>query len=372
MKNHLYFDYSAGVPLAKNVLKAMNSASVFFGNPSSVHKEGMASHEALFGARKKIAGLFRAKHSEIIFVSGATEANNLVILGIMKKKKNGHIVTSLSEHPSVLGPCRELQKAGSKVTYLEPDSKGFISSDAVLHACRGSTAIVSLSLVNSETGAVQPLRKIISVVKKKKENVLFHSDVSQCVGLLDINPSNFGLDFMTVSVGKIGGPKKLAVLFRKEGRSLDPVFFGGGQEQSLSPGTENIAGVFGALEALREAEKNRKKNWVYLNGLRDFFIRCLKEKMPVIKVLGGETNILPSVVILKTEDISAEALALALDDAGLAVSNGSACSAESKYSRRVETVRFSFASKTTREEIKKAVDIFCLTFIRLRKIYNRK
>ncbi len=348
----------------------MRDALSVFGNPSSIHKEGLLAKKALEEARREISILLGVKRTEIIFTGGATEANNMVILGASKNHKDGHIITSLSEHPSVLGPCRELEKGGCKVTYLEPDKRGVISEEKVLCAIVANTFLVSLSLVNGETGTIEPLRKIINSVKKKRDRILFHSDVSQCAGLLDLSPDNLGLDFMTISVGKISGPKKFAFLFKKEGRKLEAIFFGGGQEQGISPGTENIPLIMGGAKALIEADKNRKKEYVKMLNLQKHFVAYLKKKMPDIPVLGEGSNVLPSVVIVGTGNLSAEALVLALDDAGLSVSSGSACVANSKYSRKTETIRFSFGRETTKNQIEKAIDIFHLTFIRFKKIYN--
>lgn len=373
MAKRIYLDYAAATPVSSEVLAAMTPFfKSHFGNPSSVHDEGEKARTVLSAARKDVAKILRVKPSEIIFTGGATEANNIVILGAMRKKRGGHLITSLAEHPSILGPCHALEKEGYEVTYLNPAADGIISREAVLLALKKNTVLVSLSLVSGETGAIQNLKKISQAVKAIKKDILFHADVSQGAEFLDISPNLLGLDCLTINPAKIYGPKGVAILWTCKADLLQPIIFGGGQEMGIRPGTENLPAIVGAARALALSASGRKKEKARLWKLKDFFERSLKSKLPEIKILGEETETIPSLVVLVAPGVQAEVLAIYLNEKGLAVSNGSACAMNSKILRKTETIRFSFGRGTNLNEIKRAVSVFTASIREIKKMYNGK
>ncbi|MBI3458668.1 cysteine desulfurase [Candidatus Azambacteria bacterium] len=303
-----YFDYAAATPLDKEVKKAMDSyQSLFWANPFSSHLLGRKAKEAIESAREKIAKILTAKTNEIIFTNSGTEANNLAILGIARKlktkseklKTNGHIIVSKIEHKSILESCRQLEKEGFEVTYLSVDSEGLVNPQEVKKALRPETILVSVMYVNNEIGTIQPIKEIAKIIRDHNKSLpttnyqlqtSFHSDACQASGFLDLNVQKLGVDLMTFNGSKIYGPKGVGVLFKKRGINLEPLIYGGDQENDLRGGLKNGLAVTGLAKALALAQVTREKESKRLVILRDYLIKRILTEIPETTLNGPSIN----------------------------------------------------------------------------------
>lgn len=371
MKNtkRIYLDHAATTPLDKRVLDVMRKIETeTYGNPSSIHWEGISAKNKLEEARKNIAGILHAHSDEIIFTGGGTEANNVAIFGAIGDVSKAHVIVSNIEHPSVFECVQELEKRGAEVTYLPVSSDGILSPKIVRDALRQNTVLVSIMYANNETGAVQPIAEIAKVIRRHNKtggNTFFHTDACQAVNYLDTNVLKIGADLVTFNASKIYGPKGVGALFVRRGVTLAPVIFGGGQERGIRSGTENVSAIAGFAEAMRIAEKMKEKESARLVKLRDFFIREILTKIPDTILNGTASERLPNNVNISFLGEDAEAIVIALDARGIAVSTGSACaniSQDGKVSpavlaldgdriRAAGSVRFTLGRGTTKEDI---------------------
>ncbi|MCD4694095.1 cysteine desulfurase [bacterium] len=392
----IYFDHSATTPVDKRVLDAMNPFfSEVFGNPSSIHGFGQKALRGVDKARKQVSNFLNCQDDELIFTSGATESNNLVLRGVIKyleksqgkkvgsgdcmdiskedaeaikrdnswknwfKKGDGennfHIITSSIEHKSILEPCAELEKRGVDVTYLPVDSRGLINVDDVKGAIRDNTILVSVMYVNSEVGSVQPIREIGKVIKKINENrykewqkrgarkkepkpqpVYFHTDATQAVNFSDCNIERLHLDFLSLSSHKIYGPKGVGALFVKNGSKIKGVQIGGGQERKIRSGTLNVPGIVGLGKAISLiTPERRNENNKYLANLRDRLVDGLTEKISNIKLTSDREISTPSHAHFILRGAEGESILMSLDFEGIAISTGSACAAKDLHSSHV-------------------------------------
>lgn len=382
MKKHvrIYLDNAATTKPDQRVLLVMEEAArETYGNPSSLHKEGVLAKKMLAEARKDVADVLHAEPSEIIFTGGGTEGNNLALFGAVTDPKSSHIIVSAIEHPSVLECARELEKRGAEVTYLLPDQEGIISAKSVQGALRENTVLVSVMYANNEIGTVQPIAEIAKVIREwrkaksqklKAESFLsFHTDACQAANYLSMNVLKLGVDLLTMNASKIYGPKGVGALYVKRGTKLAPAVFGGGQEGGIRSGTENLPGVIGFSEALRITEKMKEKESVRLSRLRDFFVRGIFAKFPNAVLNGSATERLPNNVNISFPGVDGEQLVIWLDARGIAASTGSACaniSDTGKVShvliaigvdtpRAAGTVRFTLGRETRKEDILQTV-----------------
>ena len=242
---HIYLDYNASTPVDSNVLAEMLPyLKEKYGNPSSTHTFGAACRAGIEQARERVAALLGCGAEEIIFTSGATESNNMVIKGIAKAVGKGkHFITSRIEHPAVLEPCRHLERFGYRVSYLPVDRFGMVSPVDLEKAITPDTALVSIMHSNNEVGAIQPIRELSRIASSR--NVLFHTDAAQSVGKVRVQVEELGVDFLTVAGHKFYAPKGIGALYIKNGRKLPPLLHGAGHERGLRPGTENAAFIVG-------------------------------------------------------------------------------------------------------------------------------
>jgi len=368
----IYLDHSAATPVDRRVLLAMQKTTKeVFGNPSSIHKEGVLAKREVESARKEIAEIIGAQRDELIFPSGGTEANNLAIFGVIPHWDIGcpNVVVSSIEHPSVLECVRELEKHGVEVTFLPVGSDGIVSVKDVAEAIKENTVLVSIMYANNEIGTIQPIAEIAKVIRRSKSKSLFHTDACQATNYLDMNVLRLGVDLMTFNASKIYGPKGVGALYVKRGIKLSPIIFGGGQEKGMRSGTENTAGIRGFAEAMKIAEKMKEKESARLMKLRDFFIKEVLKKIPNAVLNGDPTQRLPNNINFSFLDLDGEEIVIGLDARGIAVSTGSACaniSVDGKVSHVLLAignnqnfarggVRFTLGRETTKEDIERII-----------------
>ncbi|MEK7626972.1 MAG: cysteine desulfurase family protein [Patescibacteria group bacterium] len=368
----IYLYNSATTYIDSRVLKTMMPyLKEKYGNPSSFHNKGKEARDAVEMARKQVAGVLNCAVNEIIFTGGGTEANNLAIQGIIKQvqssksKVKSHIITTKIEHPSVLEVCKYLEKEKlAEITYLNVDKYGIIDLKELVKSLRSETVLVSIIYANNEIGVIQDIKKISRVVKKYNNNILLHIDACQASGYLMMDVKKLGVDMMTINSSKVYGPKGIGALFIKRGVKIKPIMFGGHQEDSLRPGTENVAGIVGfgsAIELLCEADY--KNEILKVGELRDYFIGELFKRIPKIRLNGHMVKRLSSNVNVSILDIEGEALILRLNEKGVYCSTGSACASGSlepsyvimalgvPYEVAHGSLRFTFGKKTTKKEI---------------------
>ena len=324
MKN-IYLDNNATTPLHPEVLEAMlPGLRENYGNPSSIHSFGRSARVQLDEAREKVAHLINAQSSEIIFTSGGTEANNLALLGVAFKDKKKKIITSKTEHPSVINPCRQLEEQGVEVQYLDVDGLGRIDMDDLGRQITDSTALISLQHANSETGVLQDIKCASEIARNK--GVLFHTDAVQSVAKMPFDLKDYPVDLLSISAHKFYGPKGVGALYLRKGTpALFSPVCGGNQEKKRRGGTENVAGIMGFGKACELATEKMDKV-SKLADLRDYFQNRVCELIPRTELLGDKENRLPNTLNLSFDGVDGDTLLIALDMEGVAVSTGSACS----------------------------------------------
>lgn len=346
-----------------------------YGNPSSLHMKGIEAERFVETAKKKIAKTLRVSEKEIIFTSGGTESNNLAIIGaaMANRRAGNHIITTSIEHASVENPMEFLKEQGFDITYLSVDENGIISLEELEEAVREQTILVSMMQVNNEIGAIEPVAEAAELIKKKNPATLIHVDAIQSYGKMYIYPKKLGIDMLSVSGHKIHGPKGSGFLWVKEKTKLKPLILGGGQQKGMRSGTENVPAIAGLGEAAEEIYENLDEKRAHLYGLKQRFIDGI-EKLEGTHVNGktGEDSA-PHIVSVSFEGIRSEVLLHSLEDRGIYVSSGSACSSNnhagkqkgSKTLRNIHlkenlldsTLRFSFSVHTTEEEIDYALEV---------------
>ncbi|WP_418747038.1 cysteine desulfurase family protein [Frisingicoccus sp.] len=376
----IYLDNAATTKVYPSVCEKMVEVmSKDYGNPSSLHMKGFAAEQYVKEARKTIASVMKVDEKEIVFTSGGTESNNMAIIGaaMANKRRGKHLITTSIEHASVYNPFIWLEGQGFEVTYLPVDNHGIVSTEALEGALRDDTILVSVMAVNNEIGTIQPLDEIGAVIKKKSPEILFHVDAIQGFGKIEIYPSKLRIDLMSVSGHKLHGPKGIGFLYIKNKVKVQPLILGGGQQKDMRSGTENVPGIAGLGEAVCRVFENFKDKQRNLYTLREQFVSRL-EQMDGVKINGfahqvSDVNLhqgpAPHVVSASFEDIRAEVLLHALEERGIYVSSGSACSSnhpaisgtlkaigtERKFLDA--TIRFSLCYDTTEEELNTCCEV---------------
>jgi cysteine desulfurase len=327
--HRIYLDNSATTPLDPRVADAMRPClDSLFGNPSSLHLEGRQAHDRLDRARSQLAALLNADPAEIYFTASGTESDNLALTGLIEAL-NGldhHIITSSIEHPAVLETCRGLERRGVAVTYLAPDPEGLIDPGALARAFRPNTRLVSIMAANNVVGTVQPIIELARMTRD--HGVLFHTDAVQAAGRIPINVQSQPVDLLSLAAHKFNGPKGVGALFVRKGVPIAPIIHGGGQERGLRSATENLAGIVGLGCAAEIARVEMAAETRRLLKLRDRIIDSVAASVPNAYLIGHRHRRLPGHVCLGFAGLEGEAikLLLSLDQAGIAVSTGSACS----------------------------------------------
>jgi cysteine desulfurase len=329
MPARIYFDNAATTPLDPRVLVAMQPyQEAFWGNPSSLHGEGRQAREAVDTARRQVADLLGATPKEIVFTSGGTEADNLAIQGVLEAigPSGCHIITSAIEHPAVLACCRLLECRGTAVTLLPVGSSGILDPAELVRALRPETRLVSIMAANNVVGTIQPLAELAAITRG--HGALFHTDAVQAVGKLAIDVHAQSIDLLSLSGHKFHGPKGVGALFVRNGVALSPLFPGGGQEGDRRSGTENVAGIVGLGAAAEIARAEMADDAVRLVRIRDHLIDTLLSTNDNAYLIGDRHRRLPGHICVGFDGLEGEAIKLLmeLDEAGFAVSSGSACS----------------------------------------------
>ena len=342
-----------------------------YGNPSSLHMKGVEAENYIKEAKKKIAKTLKVDEKEILFTSGGTESNNTALIGaaLANKRAGNHIITTSIEHASVSAVTGYLEELGFRVTYLKVDADGIISLDELREAVCEDTILVSMMMVNNEIGAVEPIEEAIKVIKEKNPNTLVHVDAIQAYGKYKIRPKKQGIDLLSVSGHKIHAPKGVGFLYIRDGVKIRPILFGGGQQKGMRSGTENVPGCVGLGVAAREAYKDFDARIEKLYTLREHLIAGLKP-LGGVTINGSEdrTNA-PQIVSASFEGVRSEVLLHALEDKGVYVSSGSACSSNHpgisgtlkgigvKKELLDSTIRFSLGDLNTEEEVDYAIGV---------------
>ncbi|GIO40563.1 cysteine desulfurase family protein [Paenibacillus apis] len=331
-----YFDHAAATPPYEDVVRTVAEVmAAHYGNPSSLHKLGEESGRLLIKAREVCAAALGVKPGEIIFTSGATESNNLAVKGAAMRYagRGRHLITTQVEHPSVWECYVQLEKQGWEVTFLPVDKNGQISVQDALDAVRKDTVLLSVMHVNNETGCIQPVEELGRRLKKEHPRVIFHVDGVQGFGKVPLSLMDSGIDLYSLSAHKLRGPRGAGLLMVREGLSLVPLMSGGGQEDSLRPGTENIPAVVGMAKAIRLAKEGEQQRAGKLNALRKQLIQGLAA-WPELIVHSGEAAA-PHIVHFSYPGMKAEAFLHMLEEQGFLVSTKSACSSKKAEPSRV-------------------------------------
>jgi cysteine desulfurase len=332
----VYLDYAATTPMVPEALKAMIPYfQERFGNPSSIYNLAQEARSAIDESRQTIAKLIGCRSTEIIFTSGGTESDNTALKGgaIALQPLGNHIITSSIEHHAVLHTCHQLEDMGFQVTYLPVDKFGLTDTDELLEAITSNTIMISIMLANNEIGTIQNISDVSKAVKNKakkmNQTISIHSDAVQGTGFLEIDVDKMGVDFLSLSAHKAGGPKGIGILYIRRGTPFNPQQMGGGQERERRSGTENVPGIVGASTALRVAFEDRASTSKHCALLRNKLITGIQKSIPNAYLNGHPTNRLPNNVNFSFEGIEGEPILLALDMHGICASSGSACSTAS-------------------------------------------
>jgi cysteine desulfurase len=379
--HRIYLDSNATTPLRPEVVAAM--LPVFtedYGNPSSIHWFGQHAKALMDDARAQVARLINADTSEIVFVSGGTEADNLAIRGIAEsqKSKGRHIITSSIEHHAVLHTCRDLEKQGYEVTWIGVSSEGLIDPEDVRRAIRPDSILISIMHANNEIGTIQPIEEIGKIAEAA--DIYFHSDGVQSTGKIPVDVKKLKVDLYSISAHKIHGPKGVGALFIKKGTVLKPLLTGGGHERNRRSGTENVAGIVGFGVAAKMAREGLGSEMTHVGELRDRLESGLKKHIDLIRVNAENAPRLPNTSNIMVDFAEGEGLVISLDLKGVAVSTGSACSSGSLEPSYVLTaigktpdeahgsLRFSLNSMNTVEDVDYVVEILPRIVDRLREL----
>ena len=342
----IYLDNAASTKIHDDVLDSMIPyLKEQYGNPSSIHRYGRLTRKAIEKARKQIAFLINADPSEILITSGGTESNNTALNGIAMKKPSSHIITSSIEHDAILEPCKKLSKNGFDVDYVSVDNFGMVDPANIENKITEKTSIVSIMFGNNEVGTIQPISKIAKICNS--HNVVFHTDAVQAIGKIPIDVKELGVDLLSISSHKLYGPKGIGALYIKNGIDIDPVILGGGQEDGLRSGTENVANIVGFGKACEIAKERLAENISHMNKLRTSLIEKIHNEIPKVTLNGHPQSRLPNNVHFTFLGINGEDLIIKLDEYGIAASTGSACSVNTqKASHVLESMGFSLEQIT--------------------------
>ncbi|MCA0969980.1 cysteine desulfurase [Halobacillus litoralis] len=364
----IYLDHAATTPVHPKVIEAMLPVTQeVYGNPSSVHQFGRKARRILDQARRTAAKSIGANEKEIVFTSGGTEADNLAIIGtaMANKEKGKHIITTNVEHHATLHAAEYLESTGFEVTYLPVDETGSVRVQDVKEALREDTILVSIMMVNNETGIMQPIEEVADLLKDHQ--AAFHSDIVQAYGLIEIDVQELAVDLLAVSGHKINGPKGVGFLYVREGTTLASLQHGGEQERKRRAGTENVPAVKGMEEAIMIILENRDAYREKYRSFKEQFLNTLTEESVNYTVNGSEDKCMESIVNISFPGTNVETMLTNFDLSGVAASSGSACTAGSVEpshvlsamygkgdARTVNSIRFSFGLANTEENVKEA------------------
>ena len=283
-----YFDNCATTPVKPEVLDLLNKINnQIYGNASSIYSSGKKSRALIEKARYQVASSIKADPEQIIFMSGGTEANNQVLWSLLEKDRP-HVISNQIEHSAVNKVLHHLSSFGIEYTFADLNCDGTISVDSILKSIKSNTSLICLMMANNEIGSIQPLNEVVQIAKEKR--IMVHTDAVQCMGKIELNVSKLGVDFLTLSAHKFYGPKGVGILYKKNNISLKGLITGGGQEQEICAGTENVAGISSIGLAAENIVKNLKKNRSYLTELTNYLIKSLKNH-DINFVINGKNRV---------------------------------------------------------------------------------
>jgi cysteine desulfurase len=380
----VYLDNNATTPVLPEVFEAMRPYfAEHFGNASSIHHHGQETRAAVERARESVAALLGCRSSEIVFTSGGTEGDNLAISGLTRA--GDHVISSTIEHHAVLNSCKHLESIGCEVTYVPVDGRGLVDPDDVRRALRPHTKLITIMMANNETGVLQPVEEIGKIAAEA--DVYFHTDAVQAAGKVPIDVKRLGCDLLSISGHKLHAPQGVGALYVRKGTILQPMLYGGSHERSRRAGTENVPGIIGlgkAAELAREALE--RGDLERMSAMRDHIEQKILSEVEATGVNGEGAPRVPNTTNIHFDYIEGEALVIALDLKGLAVSTGAACSSGAIEPSHVLTamglppeiarasLRFSLGKQNTPEDVQFALDLVPQTVARLRElspVYNR-
>lgn len=363
----VYFDNAATTQVYPEVRELMVKLMLEdYGNPSSLHMKGVVAENYIKEARIRIAKQLKCLEKEIFFTSGGTESNNLAIIGaaMARRRAGKHIITTAIEHASVSATMDFLSKEGFEVSYVGVDSDGMVKLDELSKLLREDTILVSVMYVNNEIGVIEPIEQIAEVVHGFNKQILFHVDAVQAFGKLLFSPKRLGVDLLSMSGHKIHGPKGAGALYIRDGVLIRPIIYGGGQQKAMRSGTENVPAIAGMGLAAELVYTNYQERTAHMLRLRDTFI----EKVTGLENVYSNTGDAPHLASISFVGVRSEVMLHALEDKGIYVSAGSACSSNKPHvsnvlkaidlpAERLEsTLRFSFSEFNTMEEVEYTVD----------------
>lgn len=379
-KQFIYADNAATTKMSDVAVKAMLPyLQEIYANASSVHLLGQRSAAALFSARQQVAQVLNCAPKEVFFTSGGSEADNQALISaaaLGKKQGKCHIVSTAMEHHAILHTLEALENQGFTVTLLRPQADGIVTATQVAEAITDTTCLVSVMYANNETGAIQPIREIGALCRKR--GVLFHTDAVQAAGHLTIDVQRDNIDMLSLSAHKFHGPKGIGLLFAKSNIQLTSLIRGGGQERGKRAGTENLPGIIGLAAALKDAQENMQQNTAYITGLRDALRNGL-DKIDGAGFNGSREHCLPGTVNYSFQGVNGETLLSLLSNEGICCSSGSACSAGSlepshvllalglRHETAQSALRFSLCEYNTMDEVQTIITKVTEAVNRLRR-----
>ncbi len=379
----IYLDNAASTAVHPEVIKEMMPYfDSEYGNPSSIHQFGRKAKNAIQKARKQVALLVGAEPDEILFTSGGTESNNTILYGIPNFRESqfdqNHIITSSIEHEAVLQPCKEFEKNGTKITYLPVDEHGIVNPDDITNATSPETVLVSIMFANNEVGTIQPIKEISEICKKYQ--IPLHTDAVQAVGKVPVNSKELGVDALSISSHKINGPKGVGALFIKKGLTINPQILGGGQENGMRSGTENVASIVGFGKACEIAKDKLSNNISHFQTLHSSMLSKIVKEIPHVTLNGHPEKRIFNNIHLTFLGVNGEDLIIKLDEHGIAASTGSACSVHTQKASHVlkamgfnheqitGSLRISFGYMNTLDEVEQAVEVLKKVVTELRSV----
>jgi cysteine desulfurase len=380
MKHRIYLDYNATTPVRPEVARIMADVNAnVFGNPSSAHAEGRRARAIVEDARNTIAAALGAEPLEIVFTGGGTESDNLAIFGVVyqNNRNRRHVVTTVIEHPAVLNACRLLESQDVGVTFVKCDETGMIDVDEIARAVTGDTILISVMHANNEVGTVQPIEKIAAIAREK--GIFFHCDAIQSLGKLPVNVRKLGVDLLSISAHKIGGPKGIGALYVRKGTPFSAITYGGRQERARRAGTENVPAIAGFACAVAISVKKQAAEAKRILRLKTLLWKHLKSELPDTILNGDLNHSLPNTLNVSFSRLGGGDIMMALDLDGVAVSTGSACAVGARRPSHVleamrldrnrccGSVRISLGYLTTEVEVLRTAEIIVATVKRMYK-----